>query len=166
MTPTLARMVAARAGELRKPIRWFSIPQLFRYERQQRGRLREHFQLNCDLIGSQATLADAEIIALAIDVMRAFGLTSSDVRVRLSDRRLLNQLLYTFDLNEAQVGAITRGWISREGVRRAAISQRLQELKVDPDIIAFLGAACEVRISASSSVCWPRNQRCSRASFT
>jgi histidyl-tRNA synthetase len=51
MTPTLARMVAARANGLRKPIRWFSIPQLFRYERQQRGRLREHFQLNCDLIG-------------------------------------------------------------------------------------------------------------------
>ena len=74
MTPTLARMVAAQAGQLRKPIRWFSIPQLFRYERQQRGRLREHFQLNCDLIGEPGPLADAEIIALAIDVMRAFGL--------------------------------------------------------------------------------------------
>src|SRR6266571_5764967 len=73
MTPTLARMVAVRSGELRKPIRWFSIPQLFRYERQQRGRLREHFQLNCDLIGEAGTLADAEIIALAIDVVRAFG---------------------------------------------------------------------------------------------
>src|SRR3954466_3817822 len=106
MTPTLARMVASRAGELRKPIRWFSIPQLFRYERQQRGRLREHFQFNCDLIGEAGTLADAEIIGLAIDVMRAFGLGSSDVRVRLSDRRLLNQLLYTLDLNEAQVGAV------------------------------------------------------------
>ena len=74
MTPTLARMVAARANGLKKPIRWFSIPQLFRYERQQRGRLREHFQLNCDLIGEPGPLADAEIIALAIDVMRAFGL--------------------------------------------------------------------------------------------
>jgi histidyl-tRNA synthetase len=93
MTPTLARMVAARAGELRKPIRWFSIPQLFRYERQQRGRLREHFQLNCDLIGETSPLADAEIIALAIDIMRAFGLGPGDVRVRLSDRRLLTALL-------------------------------------------------------------------------
>ena len=74
MTPTLARMVAARANGLKKPIRWFSIPQLFRYERQQRGRLREHFQLNCDLIGEPGPLGDAEIIALAIDVMRAFGL--------------------------------------------------------------------------------------------
>jgi histidyl-tRNA synthetase len=93
MTPTLARMVAARAGELRKPIRWFSIPQLFRYERQQRGRLREHFQLNCDLIGEASPLADAEIIALAIDVMRAFGLGPQDVRVRLSDRRVLTAIL-------------------------------------------------------------------------
>ncbi|MEP7325471.1 MAG: histidine--tRNA ligase [Gemmatimonadota bacterium] len=93
MTPTLARMVAARANGLKKPIRWFSIPQLFRYERQQRGRLREHFQLNCDLIGEPSPLADAEIIALAIDVIRAFGLTEKDVYVRLSDRRVLEALL-------------------------------------------------------------------------
>ena len=93
MTPSLARMVAARAGELRKPIRWFSIPQLFRYERQQRGRLREHFQLNCDLIGESSPLADAEIIALAIDVMRAFGFGPDTVRVRLSDRRVLTAIL-------------------------------------------------------------------------
>jgi histidyl-tRNA synthetase len=93
MTPSLARMVAARSGELRKPVRWFSIPQLFRYERQQRGRLREHFQLNCDLIGEPGPLADAEIIALAIDVVRAFGLGPQEVRVRLSDRRVLTALL-------------------------------------------------------------------------
>src|SRR5919106_3241661 len=80
MTPTLARMVAARANALRKPVRWFSVPQLFRYERQQRGRLREHFQLNCDIIGESDVTADAELLATAIDVMRAFGLTSSDVR--------------------------------------------------------------------------------------
>src|ERR671936_2290474 len=87
MTPTLARMVAARANGLKKPIRWFSIPQLFRYERQQRGRLREHFQLNCDLIGEPGPLGDAEIIALAVDVLREFGLRSTEVRVRLSHRR-------------------------------------------------------------------------------
>src|ERR1051325_9113190 len=79
MTPTLARMVAARANGLKKPIRWFSLPQLFRYERQQRGRLREHFQLNADLIGEPGPLADAEIVALAIDVMRAFGFGPVDV---------------------------------------------------------------------------------------
>src|SRR5207302_3703670 len=89
MTPTLARMVAARANGLKKPIRWFAIPQLFRYERQQRGRLREHFQLNMDIIGEAGPAADAEIMAAVIDIARAFGLTSTDVRLRVSDRRIL-----------------------------------------------------------------------------
>ena len=145
MTPTLARMVAAQAGKLRKPIRWFSIPQLFRYERQQRGRLREHFQLNCDLIGEASALADAEIIALAVDVVRGFGLTSKDVRVRLSDRRLLNQLLNSFDLTEEQISAIY-GWLDKQGRSVSASNlQRMHDLKIDQDIIAFLNAACEVK---------------------
>lgn len=101
MTPTLARMVAARANGLRKPIRWFSIPQLFRYERQQRGRLREHFQLNCDLIGEPGPGGDAEIIALAVDIMRRLGLGPTEVRVRLSDRRLLNAILAGLGIPEA-----------------------------------------------------------------
>src|SRR5919205_280781 len=105
MTPTLARMVAARANGLKKPIRWFSIPQLFRYERQQRGRLREHFQLNCDLIGEAEELGNAEIIALAIDVMRGFGLGPADVRVRLSDRRVLTAILQERGVPEAGLGA-------------------------------------------------------------
>src|SRR5688572_4875136 len=104
MTPTLARMVAAQAGKLRKPIRWFSIPQLYRYERQQRGRLREHFQLNCDLIGEPSTLADAEIIALAIDVIRAFGLGPNDVRVRLSDRQVLQAILGARGFPSSEMG--------------------------------------------------------------
>jgi histidyl-tRNA synthetase len=93
MTPTLARMVAAKANAMRKPIRWFSVPQLFRYERQQKGRLREHFQLNVDIIGEASVAADAELLAVAIDVMRAVGLTSRDVRARVSDRRLLTAAL-------------------------------------------------------------------------
>jgi histidyl-tRNA synthetase len=106
MTPTLARMVAARANGLKKPIRWFAIPQLFRYERQQRGRLREHFQLNCDLIGESGHLADAEIVALAVDAVRAFGLGPEDFRVRLSDRRLLAALLGALGVSEAQTGTV------------------------------------------------------------
>src|SRR5207245_893958 len=89
MTPTLARMVGARAQALKKPLRWFSIPQLFRYERQQRGRLKEHFQLNMDIIGESAPAADAEIMAAALDIMRAFDLGPEHVRLRLSDRRIL-----------------------------------------------------------------------------
>jgi len=93
MTPTLARMVAAKANAMRKPIRWFSVPQLFRYERQQKGRLREHFQLNVDIIGEASVAADAELLALAIDVMGTLGLTPEDIRARISDRRLLTALL-------------------------------------------------------------------------
>jgi histidyl-tRNA synthetase len=93
MTPTVARMVAARANALRKPVRWFSMPQLFRYERQQKGRLREHYQLNVDIFGSADVAADAELVACAVDIMRAFGLTSQDVVVRVSDRRLLHAYL-------------------------------------------------------------------------
>ena len=93
MTPSLARMVAQRAAALRKPIRWFSIPQLFRYERQQRGRLREHFQLNMDIIGEPGPLADAEVIAASVDILRALGFGPAEVRVRVSDRRVLAEVL-------------------------------------------------------------------------
>ncbi len=103
MTPTLARMVAARAQGLKKPIRWYSMPQLFRYERPQRGRLREHYQLNMDVIGEAGPLADAELIAAALDVMRAFGLGPRDVRVKISDRRVLRVLLIARGLEAAQV---------------------------------------------------------------
>lgn len=93
MTPTFARMVAARAQALRKPVRWFAVPQLFRYERQQKGRLREHFQLNVDIVGESDVLADAELLSVAIEICRAFGLDRSDFYARVSDRRLLNALL-------------------------------------------------------------------------
>lgn len=141
MTPTLARMVAARANGLKKPIRWFSTPQLFRYERQQRGRLREHFQLNCDLIGEPGPLADAEVIGLAIDVMRRLGLGPSDVRVRLSDRRLLQALLEGGGIPPAAHGAAYQavdkfermspdalaGYLGDQGVSAAGV-ERIREI--------------------------------------
>jgi histidyl-tRNA synthetase len=86
MTPTLARMVAAHERNYKKPIKWFAIPQLFRYERQQKGRLREHFQFNADIIGDASAAADAELIALLIDTLRSFGLTRDDFVIRLSSR--------------------------------------------------------------------------------
>ncbi|MEO8909261.1 MAG: histidine--tRNA ligase [Gemmatimonadaceae bacterium] len=106
MTPTLARMVAAKANAMRKPIRWFSVPQLFRYERQQKGRLREHFQLNVDIIGEASVAADAELLAVAIDVMRAVGLSSQDVRARVSDRRLLTAALTTIGVKKDELAAV------------------------------------------------------------
>src|SRR2546430_1280772 len=86
MTPTLARMVAAYERSYKKPIKWFALPQLFRYERQQKGRLREHFQFNADLIGEGDAAADAELIALLIDSLASFGLTAEDFVIRLSSR--------------------------------------------------------------------------------
>ena len=82
--PTVARMIAARERHYKKPIKWYSIPQLFRYERQQKGRLREHFQFNADIFGENDPAADAELIALLIDVLRSFELTADDFVIRLS----------------------------------------------------------------------------------
>ena len=92
LTPTLARVVAAHEREFRKPLKWFSIGQFFRYEKQQRGRLREHFQLNCDLLGDDSLGADVELVALAIDLLRGFGFTAENVVVRLSDREFWTDL--------------------------------------------------------------------------
>lgn len=106
MTPTVARMVAAKANALRKPVRWFSMPQLFRYERQQRGRLREHFQLNVDIMGEADVTADAELLAVAIEIMAGCGLTFEDVRARVSDRRLLRAILAELRVTEEQAAGV------------------------------------------------------------
>jgi len=92
MTPSLARMVAARGQELKKPIKWYSIPKLFRYEKMQKGRLREFFQLNMDILGIDDVSADTELIAAAIDMLRDLKLTSDDFNVHISSRTLLEEL--------------------------------------------------------------------------
>ncbi|MEO6847037.1 MAG: ATP phosphoribosyltransferase regulatory subunit, partial [Chthoniobacterales bacterium] len=93
MTPTLARMVAAKETHYKKPLKWYSLSNFFRYEKQQRGRLREFLQFNCDLIGESSAAADAELIALVVDTLRAFGFTESDVVIRLSDRTAWGEFL-------------------------------------------------------------------------
>ena len=93
MTPTLARMVGERGRSMPKPIRWFATPQLFRYERTQRGRLREHFQWNVDIMGEAGIAADAEVLSVALDGLTALGLGVEDVVARVNDRRLLERLL-------------------------------------------------------------------------
>src|SRR5258707_5720050 len=102
MTPTLARMVAAHERNYKKPIKWFSLPQLFRYERQQKGRLREHFQLNADIIGESDPAADAELIALLIDTLRSFGLSSEDFVIRLSSRNAWHDFFKHHNCDEAR----------------------------------------------------------------
>ncbi len=93
MTPTLARMVAAKERDFKKPIKWFSMGSFYRYEKQQDGRLREFAQLNCDLFGDRSVAGEAEMIALAIDLFRTFGLTGKDFYVRINDRRVWEQFL-------------------------------------------------------------------------
>jgi len=135
MTPTFARMVAARANALRKPVRWFSVPQLFRYERQQKGRLREHFQLNADIVGEAGVSADAELVSLALDIMREFGLGSKDVHARISDRRLLQALLsHAGVAEESHVNVY--GVIDKRGREPANISREKLVSAVGSDSIA------------------------------
>ncbi len=127
MTPTLARMVAARVQALKKPVRWFSIPQLFRYERQQRGRLREHFQLNMDIIGEAGFLADAELMAAAVDIMRTFGLGSKDVQLRVSDRRVIKSLLLGHGVSDSQLPAAFAVIDRSERVPKNVLEEMLRE---------------------------------------
>lgn len=131
MTPTLARMVGARANALRKPVRWFSIPQLFRYERQQRGRLREHFQLNVDIVGEASVSADAELLAVAIDIMRALGLGPADVVARVSDRRLLAAILLGFGIADDALPAAYAVIDKFERQPRTVSDEKLAALGMD-----------------------------------
>ena len=93
MTPSLARMVMARAGALPLPIKWFSIPQCWRYERTQRGRGREHYQWNVDIWGTTEISADAELISVIVTFFEEMGLTSDDIVIRISSRKVLEEVL-------------------------------------------------------------------------
>ena len=93
MTPTLARMVAQRQGSLAFPIKWTTIAQCFRYERMTKGRKREHYQWNCDIVGEESVLAEVEVLGAACDALRRMGLSNADFRVHVSNRALLSELL-------------------------------------------------------------------------
>lgn len=88
MTPSLARMVGAKAAGIRRPVKWFAIGENYRYERQQKGRLRAFYQFNADILGEASLNADAEIIALLIESLRVFGLDENQFKLRLGDRNL------------------------------------------------------------------------------
>ena len=125
MTPTLARLVTARHKDFKKPLKWFSIPQVFRYERQQKGRLREHYQFNCDIIGEAGLEADIELIALVIDVLRAFGLTEKDFVVRLSDRQFWTDFMNAHGLPEDQRYAFIQAIDKSEREPREKTAEKL-----------------------------------------
>ena len=108
MTPTVARMVAGRARALSFPLRWYSIPNLFRYERMQKGRLREHWQLNCDIFGTTDYTSDVEMIALAYQTLIDFGATPEMFEIQVNDRALMTQLYTALGVEKNMISAITR----------------------------------------------------------
>ncbi len=108
MTPTLARMVAAKSRDIPMPARFFTIANVFRYERPQKGRLREHWQLNADIVGSTSIEADAEIITLAHTILRAFGADERSFEIRISDRRLLESIFDELSIPVEKRSAATR----------------------------------------------------------
>ena len=108
MTPTFARMIAAKARDIPLPARWYTIANVFRYERPQRGRLREHWQLNADIVGAGGVEADAEIIAIAHGVMRSLGADEHNFEIRVSDRRILDTVYDSIDVSEEKRAEVTR----------------------------------------------------------
>lgn len=152
MTPTLARMIAKQERSYKKPIKWFAIPQLFRYEKQQKGRLREHFQLNADIFGEAGSEADAEIIALLIDVLRTLGLGADDFCVRLSSRAAWQQFFerscqdlsraagffQAIDKMEREDPAVTNQRLMESGSSLEAVKAFIDSAEPTPDLRVIL----------------------------
>jgi histidyl-tRNA synthetase len=138
MTPTLARMVAARANALAKPIKWFSIPRLCRAERPQRGRLREFFQWNIDIVGSDSELADAECIFVAVDFFRALGLTPQHVTVRINSRAIVTGLLESMAIPADRHAGVYAALDKRDKLSPEAFDELLAKLALDKNQCAGL----------------------------
>lgn len=139
MTPTMARMVAGKIHELPRPIRWYSIPNLWRYERPQRGRLREHWQLNVDVLGGDALLADVEILQVAFEVMRAFG-GEKLVKIRVNNRRLMDHLFgVELGLSSDVALQATKAIDAKEKIGEEAYAKWMGDLGVSPEQQARLG---------------------------
>jgi histidyl-tRNA synthetase len=139
-TPTLARMVAARQQALPRPVKWFNISRVCRYERSQKGRLREFFQWNCDILGAPDVTGDAECLAVAADALREFGLTPDDVEIRLSSRKLLAGLLARLGLAAEVVPQVYAVLDKRGKVPADVFEKMLDELQLSAEQRAGLDA--------------------------
>ena len=144
MTPTVARMVAARRRELGFPLRLYSIPNVFRYERPQRGRLREHWQLNVDLFGSRSPAADAEVIMVAHELMVAFGARESDFIIKVGSRAYLNQVIKDHKLSDEQGKKLLVLLDRKQKISEADFDAGLRELGVNKSVLSPAGAPPEV----------------------
>ncbi len=138
-TPTLARMAAAKHKELRKPIKWFQIGSCFRYERAQKGRGREFYQFNCDILGESSGAADADLIAMAIDVMRSLGFRQGDFVVRLSDRNVWPDFLEKMGVAADQLPAFLQIIDKMEREKPEVTAERLAALGTSREAVdAFI----------------------------
>ncbi|MDR1366323.1 MAG: ATP phosphoribosyltransferase regulatory subunit [Puniceicoccales bacterium] len=131
MTPAVARMIGSKIHTLKRPLKWFSIEENFRYERPQKGRLRSFYQLNVDIFDEKNIYADAEIVALAIAILRSFGLTADDFHVRLSDRNLWTFLLHGFAVPENLIASVLSIVDKIERESRDESIQKLNALNLD-----------------------------------
>ena len=135
MTPSLARLVLQKGGALPLPIKWFSIPQCWRYERMTRGRRREHYQWNLDVFGVADVSAEAELLAAVVTLFSRLGLSSSDVQIRLSNRRILQTLLDDAGIAPDQFGPVCVLVDKLEKLPQDEVSAQVKSLGVDVAVV-------------------------------
>lgn len=143
ITPTMARMINQQINSLPKPIKWFSVPRLFRAERPQRGRLREFFQWNVDIIGTEDVLADAETIFCALDYLQEIGLTPDDIVVKISSRKTLAAVLKKIGIPQDRLDSLYTVLDKKNKLPPEAFSEMLNERVSDPDTAAKIQALME-----------------------
>ena len=145
MTPSLARMVMARAGGLPMPIKWFSIPQCWRYERTQRGRGREHYQWNVDIWGTTEISADAELISVLVTFFEGIGLTAKDIVIRVSSRKVLEEVLGSLDM-EGDIFAQTCIIVDKmDKLSSDVIEDQLSDLGHDSKVVTTIQAVLGIK---------------------
>lgn len=145
MTPTLARMIAERQASLPRPIRWYSVGRMCRYERGQRGRLREFWQWNVDLLGVDDPIADAEVISVALDGLENLGLTSEDVEVRINSRSLLSALLVSLGIEEARHAQVFAATDKRGKIPDVELQKLYRQAGLDDVAVGKLLALMQVK---------------------
>jgi len=138
LTPTLARLVNQKGSALKLPIKWFSIPRLFRYEKMQRGRLREFFQLNMDIVGCDSLWAEVDLMAAIIEMLRSFGLEKTDFRIRVSSRKLLSDTLDLLAVPADAKPAVYSALDKREKLPAEAFADLLRQAGLDESAQADL----------------------------
>ena len=153
MTPTVARMVAAKIGEMTFPLKWFSFPNMYRYEATQRGRLREFWQLNVDIFGCDGYEADLECILAAIRILRAFGATEEMFTVRVNNRRFFNDVIAAVTGEGADAKAISKVIDRRAKVPREVYERDLTALGLSGEKIAAIDKIYEMTVREATALC-------------